>query len=75
VLEDVGSFYYLAYAAYHAEFEGMELAWAIASFVVILSIVVHGVTAGPIMQELDRHRPRTMRDQHETPTQVSAAGE
>jgi len=26
VLEDVGSFYYLAYAAYHAEFEGTELA-------------------------------------------------
>ncbi|MBA2452845.1 MAG: cation:proton antiporter [Chloroflexia bacterium] len=74
-IRGVGSFYYLAYAAYHAEFEGMQLTWAIASFVVVLSIVVHGITAGPIMQELDRHRPQTMRDQHEAPTRVSAAGD
>ncbi len=50
----------------------MDLTWAIASFVVLLSIVVHGITAGPIMQEIDRRRPRRIHDRHKALERVPA---
>lgn len=51
----MGTLYYLAYGQTHASFEGLDLLWATASFTILGSIVLHGVTAGPIMRWLDRH--------------------
>jgi NhaP-type Na+/H+ or K+/H+ antiporter len=54
----VGSLYYLAYAAGHAPFGQLERLWAIAGLAVLLSVLVHGVAATPVMDWLDRRRER-----------------
>jgi len=56
-IRGVGSLYYLAYATGRAEFPAAEL-WAVVGFTVVLSVVVHGVSAGPVMGYLDRLRDR-----------------
>ncbi len=55
-IRGIGSFYYLAYATADADFEGVEQVWATAGLIIIVSIVVHGVAATPIMNRLDRAR-------------------
>ncbi|GAA3392914.1 cation:proton antiporter [Cryptosporangium minutisporangium] len=55
-IRGIGSLYYVAYAVTHAEFPGTDLLWATVGFVVLLSVVVHGVAATPVMQWLDRTR-------------------
>jgi len=52
----VGSLYYLAYAAGQATFEQAEVLWATVAFTILVSVVVHGVSAGPAMERVDRHR-------------------
>ena len=67
-IRGVGSVYYLAYALNQSEFSRDDLLWAIVAFVILLSVVVHGVTAAPIMRHVDarrerhRHRHRHRRD-------------
>lgn len=53
----VGSIYYLAYAG--SDF-GTDLPWlwATVGFTVVLSVVVHGVAATPLMRMLETHRDR-----------------
>ncbi|MGY0003183.1 cation:proton antiporter [Micromonospora sp. I033] len=58
-IRGVGSFYYLAYATSKTEFPQAELVWATVGLVVIVSVVVHGVAATPVMQLLDRAGERT----------------
>jgi NhaP-type Na+/H+ or K+/H+ antiporter len=53
-IRGIGSIYYLAYAMNRADFGHEELLWATIGFVVLVSIVVHGVTVTPIMRRLDR---------------------
>jgi NhaP-type Na+/H+ or K+/H+ antiporter len=55
----IGSFYYIAYALNRAPFaEGGQL-WSVVGFVVLLSVVVHGVTVTPLMQGVEvRDGPR-----------------
>ena len=55
-IRGIGSFYYLAYATTKAPFEGAEVVWATVGFVVVVSVVVHGVVATPVMARLDRRR-------------------
>ncbi|RST10891.1 sodium:proton antiporter [Streptomyces sp. WAC05374] len=59
-LRGIGSLYYLAYALGLDDFGGLgrEL-WAAVAFTVLLSVVVHGVTATPVISRLDRMRGRT----------------
>ena len=52
----IGSIYYLAYATGVATFEGSDLLWSTAAFTVLLSVLVHGVTATPVMRRLDSMR-------------------
>ncbi|TDC72249.1 sodium:proton antiporter [Micromonospora sp. KC606] len=58
-IRGVGSFYYLAYATTKADFPQAELLWATVGLVVIVSVVVHGIAATPVMQLLDRRGERT----------------
>ncbi|MDB5458194.1 MAG: sodium/hydrogen exchanger [Caulobacter sp.] len=53
-IRGIGSFYYLAYALNHGRFEGWDRLWAITGFVVLISIVIHGITATPMMRWIDR---------------------
>ena len=52
----VGSLFYLAYAMGHAEFVGSEELWSTVTFTVTLSVLVHGVSATPVMRWLDERR-------------------
>jgi NhaP-type Na+/H+ or K+/H+ antiporter len=57
-IRGIGSFYYLAYGLNHGDFHRWDRLWAIAGFVVICSILVHGVTATPLMTRIDAWRRR-----------------
>ncbi len=60
----IGSIYYLSYALSKGEFMTDEATlWRIGALVVVMSIVVHGITAGPVITALDRARQRRARDQ------------
>ncbi len=48
-IRGVGSLYYLAYAIHHADFPGAREIWALVLATVLLSVLVHGATARPIM--------------------------
>lgn len=55
-IRGIATFYYLAYALGKAQFDQAQAVWATAGLVVLLSIVLHGLTAAPVMQRLDRRR-------------------
>jgi len=61
-IRGIGSFYYLSFALNEASFQEIELLvagpqlWVLLGFVVLTSMTVHGVTATPVMNRLDRHR-------------------
>ncbi|GHC20754.1 cation transporter [Kushneria pakistanensis] len=55
-IRGIGSFYYLAYALTHAEFGEIETVWTVVSLIVLISVVFHGVSAGPLMAILDKRR-------------------
>ncbi|WP_266365070.1 cation:proton antiporter [Tellurirhabdus rosea] len=57
-IRGIGSFFYLAYGIENGYFaEGEEL-WAIAGFVVLTSVFLHGTLATPVMKWLDRRHQR-----------------
>lgn len=57
-IRGIATFYYLAFALEAAEFAQTEQVWALASFVVLVSLVIHGVTAAPVLTRLDAVRER-----------------
>ncbi len=54
----VGSFYYLAFAFNHAAFPEQAALWRLVSVVVLLSVLLHGLSAKQVMAWLDRWRGR-----------------
>jgi sodium/hydrogen antiporter len=52
----VGSIYYLAYATGQAEFPHLRLLWSTVAFTIVLSVLVHGVAATPVMRWLEQVR-------------------
>ena len=52
----IGSIYYLAHALNKGDFAAASTVWAVVAFVILLSVVLHGVTAFPIMRRLDDSR-------------------
>ncbi|MBB6344936.1 cation:proton antiporter [Nonomuraea muscovyensis] len=56
-IRGIGSLYYLAFALGLADFGvPQEELWAVVAFAVLASIVLHGITATPVMARLDRLR-------------------
>ncbi len=53
-IRGMGTIYYLAYAVSEEFFTEVRPVWAVAVFTILVSIVVHGVTAGPALARLDR---------------------
>ncbi len=49
-IRGVGSVYYLMYALYHAEFQGAGELTALVTVIIILSVLIHGLLAGPAME-------------------------
>jgi len=50
----VGSLYYLAYATGEHHWAEQSWLWATVTFTVVLSVLVHGVTATPLMRRVER---------------------
>lgn len=55
-IRGVGSIYYLAFALGKADFADADELWSITLFTILASILIHGVTATPVMERLDRRR-------------------
>lgn len=51
-IKGIGSFYYLAFALAQASFPEQDELWAVTGFTVMLSIIIHGLTATSIMNKL-----------------------
>ena len=62
----IGSLYYMAYGLSQADIPGAEQLWRLTVLVVIGSVLVHGITAGPTMGWLDRRRRTAARAVHGT---------
>jgi len=54
----IGSLYYMAYATGQATFDQADRLWAITGLVILVSVVVHGFSATPVMMAVDRRRSR-----------------
>ena len=55
----VGSLYYLGYATSHEHVPDEPWLWSTVAFTVIVSVLLHGVTATPAMARLDARRGRS----------------
>lgn len=55
-IRGMGSVYYLAYALNHATFTGADQLWSMVALAILVSVVVHGLSAAPVMSHLDRRR-------------------
>jgi NhaP-type Na+/H+ or K+/H+ antiporter len=52
-IRGIGSFFYLAFALKQTNFmHGIEI-WSLVAFIVLVSIIVHGVTANTVMKKLE----------------------
>jgi NhaP-type Na+/H+ or K+/H+ antiporter len=52
-IRGLGSFYYLSFALTQKDFFYSKELWSIVSFIVLLSVVVHGLTAAGVMKRLE----------------------
>ncbi len=52
----IGSIYYVAHALNESNFADGAKVWTVVAFIVLVSVVLHGVTALPIMGRLDDRR-------------------
>ena len=55
----VGSLFYLAYAAYSVRLEDADALWSITLLTICLSCLVHGLSAGGLVQRLKDQRDHT----------------
>jgi NhaP-type Na+/H+ or K+/H+ antiporter len=53
----VGSIYYLAYAASHLEFINEGQLWATVALTILLSTLIHGLTAGFVVERVAQQEP------------------
>lgn len=53
-IRGIGSLYYLTYGIYMADFPQSDVLWAITFFIVTVSVLVHGVSAKPIMERFTK---------------------
>jgi sodium/hydrogen antiporter len=66
----VGSVFYVAYGLQSGLFEEHQVLWRVAALVIIGSILLHGISATPVMTLLDRRRERAARRRHGTSRQA-----
>ncbi|HZH10034.1 MAG TPA: cation:proton antiporter [Microvirga sp.] len=55
-IRGLGSIYYLAYGLNHGKFDHADVLWSTAGFIILVSIVLHGITVTPVMRHLDDRR-------------------
>lgn len=57
-IRGIGSLYYLAYAMHQADFPHAKELWAVVILILVISVIVHGLSAKPAMETLDRRSQR-----------------
>ncbi|WP_400192181.1 cation:proton antiporter [Hymenobacter sp. B81] len=57
-IRGIGSLFYLAFALEKGDFDDPRRLWAILGFTIVVSMVVHGILATPVMDWLDRRHGR-----------------
>jgi len=57
-IRGIGSFFYLSYALAEAPFPEADLLWALVGFVVLFSILLHGISATPGLRVVEEQDPR-----------------
>ncbi|SKB39677.1 cation:proton antiporter [Daejeonella lutea] len=57
-IRGMGSVFYLAFAFQEAFFGNEEELWAIVAFTILISVLIHGMTATPVMNYLKREIPK-----------------
>jgi NhaP-type Na+/H+ or K+/H+ antiporter len=72
-IRGVASVYYVAFALRLEAFADADQLWAIVTFTILASIVLHGVTATPVMAYLDR-RSQRRRARRRTARHTTSAG-
>lgn len=55
-IRGVGSIYYVAYGINHGDFGDSERLWSVVGCIILLSILIHGVAATPLLQRLAHRR-------------------
>ena len=55
-IRGLGSIYYLSYALQKESFDNAALLWSVTGFIILVSIVLHGVTVTPVMRSVDWRR-------------------
>ena len=55
-IRGVGTIYYIAYGINHGEFGDSERLWGMVGFVIVSSIIIHGISATPLLRRLRRAR-------------------
>jgi NhaP-type Na+/H+ or K+/H+ antiporter len=53
-IRGLGSVYYVAWALNHGPFGPSDRLWAVTGFIILVSIIAHGITATPLMRWLER---------------------
>lgn len=58
-IRGIGSFFYLSFGIEKADFPHKEELWAMAAFMVLVSVVIHGFLAAPVMRwmDIEHNRP------------------
>ena len=58
-IRGMGSLFYLSFALVHGSFRNDRQLWSIVSFIIVLSLLIHGLTATTVFRKLDREVPPT----------------
>lgn len=61
-IRGIGTVYYIAYGINHGEFGDSERLWGIVGFVIASSILIHGVSATPLLARIRKSRASTPDD-------------
>lgn len=56
-IRGLGTVFYVAFAFREVEFKYKDELWAIVAFTILISIMIHGITATPIMKHLKEELP------------------
>jgi NhaP-type Na+/H+ or K+/H+ antiporter len=61
-IKGIGSFFYLAFAMQQTNFTRKEALWSLVAFIVLLSIIIHGLTATRFMKGIEQEFPVQEKD-------------
>jgi sodium/hydrogen antiporter len=58
-IRGIGSLYYISFALQEAKFKGSKELWSVVAFVILVSIVLHGISANTVLRKVNVMKNRT----------------